>query len=109
MSQFFPTPDQFGRHTIFGNIPIVTLAGDHIQLSLVDIPPDGVVDWHSHPNEQMGMVVSGRALFQVADEEKVLQSGDLYRIPGGVRHRVTPIEAPVRALDVFYPIRDEYR
>jgi quercetin dioxygenase-like cupin family protein len=109
MSQFFPSPDQFGRHTIFGNIPIVTLAGDHLQLSVVEIPPDGVVDWHSHVNEQMGMVISGRALFQIGDEEKVLQAGDMFRIPGGVRHRVTPIGGPFKAIDAFYPIRDEYR
>ena len=109
MSQFFPTPDRFGHHTIFGNIPITTLAGEHIQLSLVDIPADGVVEWHSHANEQMGMVVSGKALFQVGDEEKLLGPGDMYHIPGNVRHRVTPVEPPVRALDVFYPIRDEYR
>ena len=29
--------------------------------------------------------------------------------PGGVRHRVTPLDGPPRILDVFYPIRDEYR
>ena len=109
MSQFFPTADQFGRHTIFGNIPITTLAGDHLQLSLVDMPPDGVVEWHSHVNEQMGLVVSGSALFQVGDEEKVLTAGDMYRIPGGVRHRVVAMDGPPRILDVFYPIRDEYR
>jgi len=109
MSQFFPSPEQFGRHTIFGNIPIKTLAGDHLQLSLVDFPPNGVVEWHSHVNEQMGYIVSGSALFQVGDEEKVLKAGDMYRIPGGVRHRVTPLDGPPRVLDVFYPIRDEYR
>src|SRR5262245_24033974 len=109
MSQFFPTSEQFGRHTIFGNIPITTLAGDHLQLSLVDMPANGVVEWHSHVNEQMGLVVSGSALFQVGDEEKVLKAGDMYRIPGGVRHRVTALEGPPRILDVFYPIREEYR
>jgi quercetin dioxygenase-like cupin family protein len=109
MSQYFPTPDRFGHHTIFGNIPITTLAGDHIQLSWVVIPVDGVVDWHAHANEQMGGIVSGRARFQVGDEEKELGPGDMYHIPGGVRHRVTPVGGPVTVLDVFYPIRDEYR
>jgi quercetin dioxygenase-like cupin family protein len=109
MSQFFPTPDRFGHHVIFGNIPITTLAGDHMQLSLVEIPLDGVVEWHAHANEQMGAVISGRGLFQVGDESKELGPGDIYHIPGGVRHRVTPVGGPVKALDVFYPIRDEYR
>ena len=109
MSHYFPTPAECGHHTIFGTIPARTLAGEHIQLSLVDIPPDGEVYEHSHPNEQMGMVVSGTALFVVGGEEKLLGPGDLYRIPGGVPHHVRPVGGPVRALDVFYPIRDEYR
>lgn len=109
MNSLFPGPERFGHHTIFGNIPITTLAGDHLQLSLVDMPEGSVVDWHSHVNEQMGMVVVGKARFQMGDEEKVLGPGDMYHIPGGVKHRVTPVETPLRILDVFYPIRDEYR
>ena len=109
MNSFFPTRDEHGRHVIFGNIPIVTLAGNQIQLSLVDLPVDGVVEWHSHPHEQMGYVVSGRAKFQIADEEKILHAGDMYRIPGGVRHRVTTLGVPTRVLDVFSPVREEYR
>src|SRR5262249_34055005 len=109
MNSFFPAPDEFGNHIIFGNIPIKTLAGEQVQLSLVDLPADGVVEWHSHPNEQMGYVVSGRAKFQIGDQDKILHVGDMYRIPGGVRHRVTMLGGPARVLDVFFPVREEYR
>lgn len=109
MSRFFPTLAECGQHTIFGIVPIRTFAGDHLQLSWVDIPAGGVVDWHAHPNEQMGAVVAGRAVFHIGDEVKELQAGDLYCIPGGVRHKVVALDGPAQALDVFYPIRDEYR
>ena len=109
MKSLFPTPDEFGHHVIFGSTRVTTLAGDHLQLSLADIPADGVVDWHSHANEQMGMMVSGKADFYIGDEKKTLVAGDLYRIPGGIRHKVVALDGPVQALDVFYPIRDEYR
>ena len=109
MSRYFPSPAECGHHTLFGNIPARTYAGDHLQLSFVDIPVDGVVEWHAHVNEQMGLLVSGRALFHVGDEVKELAAGDLYLIPGGVRHMVVPVGGPAQALDVFYPIRDEYR
>jgi len=109
MSQFFPAAEDFGRHVVFGHVRVTTLAGDHVQLSLAEIPADGLVDWHAHPNEQVGMMLSGVARFDIGDESKELRAGDFFRIPGGVRHRVTPIGGPVRALDVFYPIRDEYR
>jgi quercetin dioxygenase-like cupin family protein len=109
MSQFFASPDEYGRHTIFGNIPIRTYSGNQLQLAFVDLPADSVVEWHSHVNEQMGVVISGKVKFQIGDEEKVLGSGDMYRIPGGVRHRVTPVETPAKVIDVFTPVRDEYR
>jgi hypothetical protein len=32
----------------------------------------------------------------------------MYRIPGGVRHKVIALEQPVTALDFFSPIREEY-
>lgn len=109
MSRYFPSAGECGHHVIFGNIPITTYAGDQMQISVVDLPADGVVDWHQHSNEQMGMLVSGRATFYVGDEVKELQPGDLYLIPANVRHKVVPIGGPGKAIDVFYPIRDEYR
>jgi quercetin dioxygenase-like cupin family protein len=109
MQSFFPAPEEFGRHIIFGSTHVTTLAGEHLQLSLADIPADGVVDWHSHVNEQMGMVISGTAVFHIGDQTRTLHAGDMFRIPGNVRHKVEAVGGPVRALDAFYPIRDEYR
>ena len=109
MSRFFPTADECGRHVIFGSVHITTYAGDHLQLSFVDIPPGGVVDWHDHPNEQLGIVFSGRATFHIGDEVQTLGPGEFFLIPGGVRHKVVALDEPVKALDAFYPIRPEYR
>lgn len=109
MSQYFPEASECGHHTVFGSVPIVTCAGDHLQLSYVDMAPHQVIDWHSHENEQMGLVIAGSAVFSIGDEEKHLKAGDFFRIPGGVRHRVVTGDEPLQALDAFYPIRDEYR
>jgi quercetin dioxygenase-like cupin family protein len=109
MSRYFPTPSECGHHTIFGNVDITTYAGEQAQVSLVEIPADGVVEWHQHPNEQMGIVIEGRLLFHIGDEVKELKPGDIYLMPGNVPHKVVPIGGPAKAFDVFYPIRDEYR
>ncbi|WP_020470133.1 cupin domain-containing protein [Zavarzinella formosa] len=109
MSRYFPSPAECGHHVIFGCVAIRTYAGDHLQLSLVDIPAEGVVDWHSHVNEQMGMMISGRATFHIGEEERELGPGDFYCIPGGVRHKVVPVGGAGQALDIFYPVREEYK
>jgi quercetin dioxygenase-like cupin family protein len=80
-----------------------------MMMSLVDLEPGSVVEEHAHPHEQVGMVVRGRATFFIGGEQKTLGPGDMYRIPGGVRHRVVALDEPAQALDIFYPIRDEYR
>ena len=109
MSHYFPTSDECGHGTIFGNVKITTFAGDHLQVSIADIPARGAVPDHAHPNEQLGMIVSGRLVFTIGGETKTLGPGEVYRIPGGVRHSVVALDEPVRALDIFYPIREEYR
>ena len=108
MSRYFPSPEECGHHTIFSKVSIRTFAGDHLQLSFVDIPADSAVDWHSHANEQMGMMITGHAKFFIGEEVRVLGPGEFYLIPGGVSHRVEPVDGPAQALDVFYPIRPEY-
>jgi quercetin dioxygenase-like cupin family protein len=109
MSLYFPTPEECSRHTIFPGVRIRTCAAEHLMMSLVDLEPHSVVEEHSHPHEQVGMLLEGRATFFIGGEEKTLQAGDMWRIPGGVKHRVVALDRPVKALDIFYPVREDYR
>ena len=108
MSLYFPDPHEQAHHTIFPGVTIHTAAAERMMLSLVDLAPGSVVEEHSHPHEQVGMVVRGRAVFVIGGEERTLAAGDMYRIPGGVRHKVRALEVPVQALDIFAPVREEY-
>ena len=78
-------------------------------LSHVHLEPHSVVEEHSHPHEQVGMLLKGRAIFYIGGEEKTLGPGDFYRIPGNVKHRVVVLDEPTEALDIFCPVREEYR
>jgi quercetin dioxygenase-like cupin family protein len=109
MSFYFPTPEEMSPHTIFPGVRIRTYSGEKMMVSVVDLEPRSVVEEHSHPHEQVGMVLAGRAIFWIGGEEKTLQPGDTYRIPGNVRHRVVALDEPVKAIDIFYPVREDYR
>jgi quercetin dioxygenase-like cupin family protein len=109
MSLYFPTPDDFARHTIFPGVTVRTCVADKMMMSLADFEPQAVVEEHSHPHEQVGMVLEGRAIFFIGHEQKTLGPGDIFRIPGNVPHKVIALDLPVKALDIFYPIREEYR
>jgi quercetin dioxygenase-like cupin family protein len=56
----------------------------------------------------MGLLLEGELEFFVGDEHVVAHAGDMWRIPGGVRHKVIAGEVAARALDVFHPIREDY-
>jgi quercetin dioxygenase-like cupin family protein len=109
MKPYFPEPSECSVHTIFPGVQIRTCAGDKIMMSLVEFLPHAVVEEHSHPHEQTGMILSGKAVFIIGGEEKTLGPGDFYLIPGNVRHKVFALQDPVRVLDVFHPVREEYR
>ncbi|MDO8615676.1 MAG: cupin domain-containing protein [Dehalococcoidia bacterium] len=83
-------------------------AGDRMMLIEVRMEAAAVVPMHTHPHEQTGYLVSGRARLQVGDEVRELSPGDCWMIPGGVPHEATALEACV-FIDVFSPPREEYR
>ena len=109
MSRYFPTPDECGRHTIFPGVRVQTCAAEKLMVSVASLEPYAVVEVHSHPHEQVGIVLEGRAVFTIGGEERTLSPGDVFLIPGNVRHKVVALDQPFKAADVFYPIREEYR
>jgi quercetin dioxygenase-like cupin family protein len=109
MSFYFPDSSEYSRHVIFPGVEIATLACEKMMLSYVELQPGSIVEEHSHPHEQVGMVLEGAATFYIGDEERMLKKGDMYRIPGGIKHRVVVSPQGAKALDIFSPIREEYR
>jgi quercetin dioxygenase-like cupin family protein len=82
-----------GAHTTICELQMA--AGSHV-------PP------HTHPHEQTGYLVSGRFRFRLGNDWRELSAGDSWCVPGGVDHEVEVIEETV-AIDVFSPVREEYR
>ena len=78
-------------------------------LSLVTFAPDAVVPTHSHPHEQMGMMVSGTMEFTIDGETRVLSGNEMYFVPGGVPHAAKGGPGGAVALDAFSPPREEFR
>lgn len=108
MSRYFVRKADCSERRIFPGVTIYTAAGQQMMLSYVELEPGAVVEEHSHPHEQVGMLLDGEAHFFVGDENQVLRTGDMYRIPGGVLHRVVASEKGAKALDIFHPVREDY-
>lgn len=108
-SDYFLKAETGSRHKIFPGVEIRTFAGEKLMISVVTLEPGSVVREHAHPHEQMGYLVSGQLEFTVNGQTRRLTPGDQWRIPGGVPHQVVAVEGPAVAIDVFHPVRDDYR
>ena len=85
------------------------LFGQGASLNWADMAAGSTVAEHSHPHEQLGIVVRGRICFVVDGVEHELGPGDAYAIPGGVPHAASVGDEPAVMLDVFVPLREEHR
>lgn len=108
MSRYFVRSDDRKAMTLAPGVEAMIASGEQMTASVVDLAPGAEVVLHAHPHEQIGVVLAGRARFTIGDEEQVLESGDFYRIPGGVEHRAVALEGGARVIDCFHPVRDDY-
>ena len=87
----------------------VPLTGDRVTLFYVEVEPGGVVPEHSHPHEQMGICLKGKAEFMGGGEKKIVEAGMLYYFPSNEVHSLRVIgDEPGIFLDIFSPPREEY-
>ncbi len=105
---YFVPAGHGAHHALFPGVEIVTNATSGLMISVVSLEPHSLVPDHSHPHEQMGLLISGRLEFTIGGVTRILGPGDAWKIPGGVVHRVVALDDPAVALDVFHPIREDY-
>jgi quercetin dioxygenase-like cupin family protein len=102
-------PDEIIARVLAPGVTAKIASGERMMLSLVTLAPDAVVPTHSHPHEQMGLMVSGTMEFTIAGETRVLSGNEMYFVPGGVPHAAKGGPRGAVALDAFSPPREEYR
>ena len=84
------------------------LFGESAMLNLVELAPDAVVVRHSHPHEQLGVILRGSMTLNVEGTDHLLKEMDAYTLPGSVEHEGIAGPRGALVLDVFQPVRDDY-
>ena len=73
------------------------------------IKPDMQPGPHSHPFEQLVLILQGRTRLHVGDEVLECGPGSMVRVPPNVVHYAEPVGDEVCLnLDVFAPVRADY-
>jgi quercetin dioxygenase-like cupin family protein len=100
--------DSINEVTLVEGISARFVTGSRIMFSFVRLAPGAVMPDHNHPHEQLGYVVEGSMVLNIAGDERNLQPGAAYAIAGGVTHRAVGGPNGCLVLDAFSPPREEY-
>jgi len=109
MQEFIVSKDQCVKMQPFQGVAMFATEAEKMTLSIVEMEPHAVIAEHSHPPEPIGYMVEGEAEFVIAGRSYRVVAGQMWRLPGGVPHKVVAGDRPVRAVDVFYPVREDMR
>jgi len=105
----FTSLSELRRFALGEGVSAQALFGEGAMLNLVELMPDALIPPHSHPHEQLGVVLRGQLKFVVAGHEHVLAEMDAYALPGDVEHQAQAGSQGALVLDVFQPVREDYR
>ena len=103
--------------TDWGKVPVEQVAdgikrqmviGQRVMVCRFTFDPFVVTDVHSHPHEQITMVVSGKVRFTIDGQIVIAAPGDVLHFPPENQHGATMLDEEVVLLDIFSPIREDF-
>jgi quercetin dioxygenase-like cupin family protein len=105
------------QHLSWSDIPIdhpaegierQMVVGEHLMICRFRFAPLLVTPEHTHPHEQMSLVVSGRVRFFVEGAERIALPGDVLHFPPNCLHGATMMDEEVVLIDIFTPLREDF-
>ena len=108
MSYFTNKARDLPRQSVFPGIEGHLIHTERVTIGDFYIQAGTRLPAHAHPHEQTSTILEGTFEFTVGGETKVCGPGDVAVIPGNVEHSAVAI-TDCRVLDVFGPVREDYR
>ncbi|HQU83410.1 MAG TPA: cupin domain-containing protein [Pyrinomonadaceae bacterium] len=84
------------------------VVGQNMMICRFRFAPFLVTPEHTHPHEQMTLVVQGKVKFFIEGEERIVSVGDVLHFPPHNRHGATMLDEEVILIDIFSPIREDF-
>ena len=84
------------------------IVGTKMTMCRFTFDPFVVTAEHTHPHEQMTLIVQGKVRFIIEGEVKILAPGDVVHFPPNNRHGATMLDEQVVLIDIFSPVREDF-
>ena len=82
---------------------------ERTMLTYFEVQAHSRFECHQHESEQITLVLEGELFFEVAGQVITVKAGEVIALPSNVSHAVYTREHPVRAVDAWSPVREDYR
>ena len=84
------------------------VVGQNLMICRFRFKPLLVTPEHTHPHEQMSLVIAGQVRFFVEGEERIASPGDVLHFPSNCLHGATMLDEEVVLIDIFTPLREDF-
>ena len=84
------------------------VVGQNVMMCRFRFAPFVVTPEHSHPHEQITMVMQGNVKFTIDGKACIVSAGDVLHFPPNNRHGATMLNEEVILIDIFSPIREDF-
>lgn len=84
------------------------VVGQNMMMCRFTFEPFLVTAEHTHPHEQMTLIVKGRVRFFIDGKENIVSAGDVLHFPPHNLHGATMLDEEVVLIDIFSPIREDF-
>ncbi len=83
------------------------ISGERAQMIFTSLDP-GFMSDHHHPEEQMGIVLTGTIRMTIGGDTMICEKGSAYYIPSNLPHSFSVISAEhADIIDIFSPPKEE--
>ena len=119
MTEFVPADEEERCRVVthVEDVPLATIRpgsvtrivpAENMTLSFLTLSPGLQASLHSHPHEQVVVVLEGDLDLAMDGKLFHAHAGDVVVIPGGVPHSAVTYDKPCRVLDIFSPARADF-
>jgi len=106
---FFFRKSELRPTQLLEGITLRAVSGDKTMMTFFEFEPHALIPPHRHVHEQITYVIEGEIEFTVEGETTVVKAGDGVIVLSNHEHSARTLDKPAKALDAWYPIREDYR
>lgn len=95
--------------TVEGRSGEIIIVGEKAMMMRLTIQPNIPASPHSHPHEQMGLVLKGEGTLYISGETRHLKQGTSFWVPPNAPHNFDATgDKPAVLIECFSPPREDY-